>query len=57
MINNWNDYHFIYKDMNGRWSESKDPVFIAKHKCCRAMKKDAQPLKDLLYRLNNPDEN
>ncbi len=53
---NFQDYHFIYKDSLGRWHETTNPEFIAKHQTCRAMKRDAQPLKDLLHRLNNPEE-
>lgn len=33
------DYIFIYKDSLGRYNLCTNPVFIAKHTCCRAFKK------------------
>ena len=50
-MNNWNDYYFIYKDAFNRWNEAKNPVFIAEHKMCKAIKK--KEIKNLRQHLNN----
>ncbi len=49
---NWQDYDFIYKDSLGYWSITTNPVFIAEHTCCRAIRKGEQPIRDLLKELN-----
>lgn len=36
---NWEDYTFIYKDSLGTWNIATNPVFIAEHGCCMAIKK------------------
>ena len=36
-MNEFDNYVFIYKDSFGIWSECKNPQFIARHKCCRAI--------------------
>jgi len=36
---NWNDYTYIYQDSLGHWNIATNPVFIAEHKCCRAVPK------------------
>jgi hypothetical protein len=34
-----NDYHFLYKDSQGKWQTTTNPIFIAKHQYCRAVPK------------------
>ncbi len=53
-MNNWDKYHYVYKNITGTWHEATNPVFIAEHTMCRAIRKGGQPIKDLLYRLNQP---
>jgi hypothetical protein len=38
--NDFKNYIFIYKDSRGAWSECKNPQFIARHTCCRAIPLD-----------------
>ena len=33
------NYEFIYKNNRGQWDICKNPVFIARHTCCRAIPK------------------
>ena len=35
--NEFDNYVFIYKDSYGRWGDCKNPQFIARHTCCRAI--------------------
>ena len=35
--NDFDSYIFIYKGSRGAWSECKNPQFIARHTCCRAI--------------------
>ena len=51
--NCFNEYFFIYKDAQGYWNEATNPVFIAEHTCCRAVKyEDVTNVKDYLNKLN-----
>ncbi len=36
----FNDYTYIYMDAHGRWNIATNPVFIAEHKNCKAIKKN-----------------
>jgi len=44
-------YNFVYMDSQGVWNSCTNPVFIAQHKRCRAVKKTLD-LKEILERLN-----
>ena len=55
--NNWNNYWFIYKDTLGFYSMSTNPIFIAEHKDCFAIKKkDIANITKYMRDLNNPDK-
>lgn len=47
-MNNWDKYVFIYRNAIGNWREDKDPVSIAIHLRCRAIKR-----KKLLERFSS----
>lgn len=50
IMNNFDDYVFIYEDSFGNWNTATNPVFIAEHKHCKAIKKtDKKTLKKYLY--------
>jgi len=51
-------YHFIYKDSKGVWDICTNPVFIAKHTHCRAIRKtDINNINYLIKKLNSYNEN
>ena len=57
-----NMYYFIYKDSIGNWNDTTSPIFIAKHKHCRAIPKKVLEklgydlIADFTYDLNNANE-
>lgn len=48
------EYYFIYKDSFGTWDITKNPVFIASHTYCRAIKKSntKRSIKYIVRKLN-----
>jgi hypothetical protein len=50
-MNNFNEYQFIYADMDYNWQTCTNPIFIAKHKLCRAIQEKIN-IKELIILLN-----
>ena len=52
-MNNFEAYHYIYKDAHGKWNTASNPSFIAEHKNCKAIEKAVAPnIEKYLYNLN-----
>ena len=52
-MSKFDNYHFIYKDINGRWNEATNPSFIAMHKECKAIEKaKIKSISEYLWKLN-----
>jgi len=56
MLNDFTAYHYVYKDMSNNWNLAKNPVFIAEHTYCRAVKKEEHPDIGKLLQLLNDDK-
>ena len=57
-MNNFDEYYFVYKDSLGEWNSATNPVFIAEHKYCRAVKKNEwESVMKLLNTLNSGELN
>lgn len=57
-MNEFNNYYFIYKNSLRKWGTCTNPVFIAKHTFCRAIKKtDIKNINYLIKKLNSYNEN
>ena len=47
----FDEYYFVYANAYLEWDTCSNPVFIAKHKLCRAVPKDTN-VKELIQLLN-----
>jgi hypothetical protein len=50
----FDDYWYVYRDFSGNYKTATNPIFIAGHKNCYAVKKEnVKDIKKYIYNLNN----
>lgn len=61
-MNNWNKFVYLYTDNHGRLNTATNPMFIARHRSCRAVSRlvldnaDYSSISDFVYAVNNKEK-